>query len=167
MNTQKFKNEIKHALDKIEEKSDIEYITDYYQLKVIRDLTDLSTAYTSNKQDKDHPRVKAAFSTLRDDSFKFFASCININKETNQTEDEFLDDLANNIVNESSLYDANHLKNIIDFLDTQLLQTLVLQLLTLIFTHIQDAEDDEAESNAIFELFNAHTLVQYFLWQEV
>lgn len=167
MNTQKFKNEIKHALDKIEEKSDIEYITDYYQLKVIRDLTDLSTAYTSNKQDKDHPRVKAAFSTLRDDSFKFFASCININKETNQTKDEFLDDLANNIVNESSLYDANHLKNIIDFLDTQLLQTLVLQLLTLIFTHIQDAEDDEAESNAIFELFNAHTLVQYFLWQEV
>jgi len=167
MNTQKFKHEIKHALDKIEEKSDIEYITDYYQLKVIRDLTDLSTAYTSNKQDKDHPRVKAAFSTLRDDSFKFFASCININKETNQTEDEFLDDLANNIVNESSLYDANHLKNIIDFLDTQLLQTLVLQLLTLIFTHIQDAEDDEAEPNAIFELFNAHTLVQYFLWQEV
>lgn len=167
MNTQKFKHEIKHALDKIEEKSDIEYITDYYQLKVIRDLTDLSTAYTSNKQDKDHPRVKAAFSTLRDDSFKFFASCININKETNQTKDEFLDDLANNIVNESSLYDTNHLKNIIDFLDTQLLQTLVLQLLTLIFTHIQDAEDDEAESNAIFELFNAHTLVQYFLWQEV
>lgn len=167
MDTQKFKYEIKHALDKIKEKSDIEYITDYYQLKVIRDLTDLSTAYTSNRQDKDHPRVKAAFSTLRDDSFKFFASCININKETNQTEDEFLDDLANNIVNESSLYDANHLKNIIDFLDTQLLQTLVLQLLTLIFTHIQDAEDDEAESNAIFELFNAHTLVQYFLWQEV
>lgn len=167
MDTQKFKNEIKHAVNKIEEKTDIEYITDYYQLKVIRDLTDLSTAYTSNKQDKDHPRVKAAFSTLRDDSFKFFASCININKETNQTEDEFLDDLANNIVNESSLYDVNHLKNIIDFLDTQLLQTLVLQLLTLIFTHIQDAEDNEAESNAIFELFNAHTLVQYFLWQEV
>ena len=71
------------------------------------------------------------------------------------------------IVNESSLYDVNHLKNIIDFLDAQLLQTLVLQLLTLIFTHIQESEDDEAESNAIFELFNAHTLVQYFLWQEV
>lgn len=167
MDTQTFKNEIKHALDKIEEKKDIKYITDYYQLKVIRDLTDLSTAYTSNKQDKDHPRVKAAFSTLRDDSFKFFASCININKETNQTEDEALNDLANNIVNESSLYDANHLKNIIDFFDLQLLQTFVLQLLTLIFTHIKEAENDEDESNAVFEIFNAHTLVQYFLWQEV
>lgn len=158
MNVETFKNTLSDSIESVKLKSNIQDITQFYKLKLISDMTNLSYIYTKNNNDHDHPAVKSAFAQLKNSSFKYLASCTNINGDKQK-----LDDLSKDIV-EGPLYNKDEVQNTINSLEPIHLQDLIDSLMTVLIVKDTQIENQQDESAQIFNFFSSYIIIEQYIW---
>lgn len=164
MNKKTFIQEMSQSKKEVDKRiNHIEQISNYYILQIIRDLTDLSTIYTNNGFDQDHPSVKSKFVSLKNNSFNYLLSCLNINDEN---EKEIMEDIALDLLINRNLYSEQIIESEIKYATS--LQELVTDCVYSIFQYeLEMDENEDQHVDAILKQFKLHLLIEYFLWSRV